>query len=363
MLWDRALGAKAQENFAPRIARLAELLVQRLSGEGGRPTGVNRWCHFLAFDVMGEISFGKSYGQLETGKLHDMVRVIGKYMRVGVYATMVPWLHCLVSRLWAPDCLVEKPDWMFYDFAKGEMRKRQGRGSGEGHADVMQALMREKGKRKLTFEQMVLDTLIMTVGGSDTTSSGLLHLLYRLAKHRDVQANVLEEIRNVWGEGRPLDADTVADMPYTTAVIFETLRIHPSAASGLPRVVPASGVTVDGIHIPEATNVITPTYAIQRDERYFIDAAKFVPERWTSKKYMVKDPRAFCPFGIGAYGCAGRALAMLEMKIVLASVVRRFEVRKPKEVKWEVIDRRVDGEWKDCLTTQAAQIELCFVER
>jgi cytochrome P450 family 628 len=201
------------------------------------------------------------------------------------------------------------------------------------------------------------------VGGSDTTNSALLHLLYRLAKHNDVQKGVWEEIEGLTNRGEGLSAASVADMPCTTAVIFETLRLHPSAASGLPRIVPAEGATIDGVFTPPGTNIITPTYAIQRDPRYFMDAEKFVPERWTTKRFMVRDPRAFCPFGIGVYGCPGKMLALLEMKIVLASILSKFEIRKPKDVEWPALDRKINDEWKDCLTTQAAHIELCFVPR
>jgi hypothetical protein len=77
---------------------------------------------------------------------------------------MLLWVHCLVSRLWVPDALVEKPDWMFYCFAKREMEKRVKRGGEEGAGDMMQAPM-SGGKRPLTFEEMVMDTLIMAVSG------------------------------------------------------------------------------------------------------------------------------------------------------------------------------------------------------
>ena len=50
------------------------------------------------------------YKQLLHNVTHPMVRVIQNFMLIGVYATMVPWLHCFVSRLWVPDALVEKFD-------------------------------------------------------------------------------------------------------------------------------------------------------------------------------------------------------------------------------------------------------------
>ena len=70
-------------------------------------------------------SLPHGYQQLHNNTTHPMVPVIQTYMLVGVYATMVPWLHCTVSRLWVPDWLVQKWDWMFFAFARGEVEKRR----------------------------------------------------------------------------------------------------------------------------------------------------------------------------------------------------------------------------------------------
>ena len=120
---------------------------------------------------------------------------------------------------------------------------------------------------------------------------------------------------------------------------------------------------IDGTYVPEGTNVITPTYALQRDERYFVAAEKFIPERWTTQKHLVKDARAFCPFGIGVYGCPGKALAMMEMKIALVSVLGKLKVKMPEGVSEEELEANTEGQWRDCLTTQPAEIELCFERR
>ena len=52
---------------------------------------INDYCHYVTFDIMGEIGFGKSYGQLESGQMHPSVEAISKFLSVAVSAWQVPW--------------------------------------------------------------------------------------------------------------------------------------------------------------------------------------------------------------------------------------------------------------------------------
>ena len=402
-VWDRALGKEAREKYYERIQELTGLLMMRLGEASPQidiskhaqlpsskavevnpqatrpPISVNTHIHRFAFDVMAALCFSLPHGyqQLHNNTTHPMVPVIQTYMLVGVYAIMVPWLHCTVSRLWVPDWLVQKWDWMFFAFARGEVEKRRvqdrvmrkqaavvGR-KGEVKEDIMAYLVSSArgSRRELTNEELITDTLIMTVGGSDTTNSALVHALYRMAKHQDIQQKIHDEVTYVCPPDEKISIAHLNELHYLSALINEVLRLHPPAASGLPRVIPPRGLTVNGQFIPGGTNVITPTYALQRDERYFTAAEKFIPERWTSQKYLVKDARAFCPFGVGVYGCPGKQLAMMEMKLVLASVVRQLSIKVPEGVSEQELESRVAGEWRDCLTTQQAEIELVFETR
>jgi cytochrome P450 len=62
------------------------------------------------------------------------------------------------------------------------------------------------------------------------------------------------------------------------------MRLKPPVITGGYRVTPKEGLQVDEVWIPGDVNVITPIEMIQTDERYWVDAKKFVPERWGEKK-------------------------------------------------------------------------------
>lgn len=83
------------------------------------------------------------------------------------------------------------------------------------------------------------------------------------------------------------------------AVINEALRLHPTSSIGLPRIVPAGGLTILDRHFPEGTVLSVPSYTIHRDPKVWgDDAEEFRPERWFEQDQMAIQ-KAFNPFSYG----------------------------------------------------------------
>jgi cytochrome P450 len=85
--------------------------------------------------------------------------------------------------------------------------------------------------------------------------------------------------------------------------------------------------------ITEGTAVQVPPYVIHRDPRYFFpNPDKFWPERWLKQDLddnnvnIILDRNAFIPFSIGSANCAGKPLAMIELRLMTCLIVRTFEL-------------------------------------
>jgi hypothetical protein len=78
--------------------------------------------------------------------------------------------------------------------------------------------------------------------------------------------------------------------------------------------------------IPEWTQIALHTYSIHRDARYFHTPDAFLPERWFSKGTPAEEhnPAAFFPFSYGPTICAGKNMALMEMRMVLCWILRHF---------------------------------------
>lgn len=107
---------------------------------------------------------------------------------------------------------------------------------------------------------------------------------------------------------------------------METLRLKPPVPSGLSRLTPPEGIQVDGVFIPGKTVVSVPTYAIQRDPRYWgPDAAEFVPERWMNPE-VTTEKAPFIVFTRGPYTCPGRHLALMELSMAISRIAMRYDL-------------------------------------
>ena len=94
-------------------------------------------------------------------------------------------------------------------------------------------------------------------------------------------------------------SEQVKRLPYLEAVINEALRMHSTSSMGLPRLVPAGGVTVSGRYFPEGAILSVPTYTIHRDPIIWgDDVEEFRPERWFERN-QADIQRGFNPFSYG----------------------------------------------------------------
>lgn len=194
--------------------------------------------------------------------------------------------------------------------------------------------------------------------GHDTTSSTLDYIFYLLSKSPSALQRLRAEHRKVFALDFKETASMIIDnphllnqLPYTVAVIKETLRLFPPASS--PREGELGFFVTDeqGRQFPtEGCLVWSVHHAVQRNLAYWPQPDSFFPERWLVPKgdplYPIEG--AWRPFELGPRQCIGQQLAMTEMKIVLALTIREFNIR-PAYEEWDHLNpkagpKTVDGE-------------------
>ncbi len=159
--------------------------------------------------------------------------------------------------------------------------------------------------------------------GHDSSSLTLTWAFLMLSAHPDADARLAAEVSAALN-GRPPTPEDVPRLPYTQAVIKETLRLYPPLwMAGRQSV---RRCEIGGQTVPAGALVVTSPWPVQRLSRFFPAPAKFRPERWLSGETDVLPRCAFFPFGGGPRVCIGQSFAMLESTLVLASVAQRFRL-------------------------------------
>ncbi|XP_053692914.1 cytochrome P450 4d1-like [Sabethes cyaneus] len=168
--------------------------------------------------------------------------------------------------------------------------------------------------------------------GHDTTTSAISFLLYRLAKHPDVQQKVYEEIISVVGDdhNRPVNLSQLNELHYLDLVIKETLRLYPSVPFFGRKLLENSDIA--GITFPAEASIIILPFFMGRDADYFEEPLQFRPERFASETSAEKsNPYRYIPFSAGPRNCIGQKFALAEIKSLTSKILRHYKVLPPQQ--------------------------------
>jgi cytochrome P450 len=233
---------------------------------------------------------------------------------------------------------------------------------GTSRKDIFRHLLSPDPVTAAKFDQKDLNSNanLIIVAGSDTTTTAMTQMFRMLAKDKRVLKKLQGEIDGFCCEGKELSIQTTTNLTYLNAVVNEGLRLCNPLPTGVYAGTYPQGVEVAGKFIPGNVQVMVPHLAIMTDERYFPKGWDFIPERWTGEwSEGVKERKAFIPFGYGVHSCVGKQLALNELRLTLAMVVREFDVvlgERYDEGTWE-------EDWKDCAVLQIGKLWVHFVER
>lgn len=171
------------------------------------------------------------------------------------------------------------------------------------------------------------NVITMLLAGEDTTANTLAWALHLLFRNPQTLQKAQAEARRVVGASlAELDMDKLAQLHYLEAVCHETMRLKPVAPF---RVVEAlQDTVVADVAIAKGTMVWCVSRHDALSDTYFPDAESFLPDRWLegAADAHASAKRVSTPFGAGPRVCPGRYLALVEMKLALATVLSQFNL-------------------------------------
>lgn len=319
------------------------------TSEKGSVEDLSRWMHYFAFDVVGELTYGKPFGFLATGSdIDGIIRHAHFYLVYNMVIGQMPWLDNLLLKnpvlLWLnrKGYFIAKPN----PVVKFALERQTGRTEGrhqavsDGRVDLLEKFLQAKEKHPDTVaDKEVLGMGIsMVLAGSETTAITLSAIFYFLLKTPEAYRRLRTELTEAFPS---MDSATevrtpfsaAQKLPYLDACIKEAFRLHPAARFSLERVLPAHGATIAGEHIPGGTIVGCNAWVIHRNASIFgPDVDEYRPERWLASGEDAKSEgkvaemnRTLFHFGAGKFGCIGKNISLLEIYKTVPTLLRAFE--------------------------------------
>ena len=274
----------------------------------------------VTLEIVAECLFGAQVGNAAERVGKAMKVVTNRFVTDASAALLFPFD---IPDLFAPDRRRAVRE--LNNIINGIARER--RASNQRRADLLDTLLsvRDADGNPMREEQLRDELMTLFLAGHETTAIALSWTCFLLAKHPEVEAKVIEELRTVLAGCTPCIED-LHRLRYTEMVLKESMRLYP-AVWGLGRRATAE-CEIGGYRIPAGTNIFMFQWLTQRDVRFFSEPERFEPERWRDDPVRSGQiPRfAYFPFGGGPRVCVGAAFAMIEATLLLAMIQQRFRL-------------------------------------
>ncbi|KAI6715904.1 cytochrome P450 [Diplocarpon mali] len=304
---------------------------------------------YVAFDVMGDLCFSSPFGCLSQASSTEWSTSV---INVFVAATWTQgirrlsgvgtYFETLLTYLFIPSAAAK---WRTTHLSNARAATRRRLANGDhSHPDfISQILSNSSSKKELTPTEIELNMALFISAGTDTTATTLTGWTWYICAHPLIYRRLTQEVRDAFESEEEIGWESVRKLRLLEATLLEALRLFPPSAASQQRIVSAGGATIDGFFIPGGKTVAVSPWASTRSHLNFHRPDDFIPDRWLDEGKEDK-LAASVPFGNGPRVCVGRNLALMEMLIITASLLWRFEVEvcagefEERNARWGELD-------------------------
>lgn len=256
-----------------------------------------------------------------------------------MYKLMRPWLYVYFMKFFTKNYLPEKRALAYLKtFTKNIIDEREKDKvpvnvekdediylNKKHHLAMLDLLLQAKDDQKISYDGIREEVDTFMFEGHDTISMAMTFCCMLLACNKHVQDQIYEEIMSVLGESKECDYEDLQNLNYMEMAIKESLRIYPSVPL-ISRIAGEDINTSTGFIIPKGTVLLLHIYDTHHNPDLYPDPERYDPERFSVENSKNRHPYAYLPFSAGSRNCIGQKYAMLSMKSMLVSLLRKFEL-------------------------------------
>lgn len=288
----------------------------------GQAISLHEFTRGAVFRIIVRAIFTDGFTEEDSKELNEAIDAIQRYV---IYPVRMPFLRAPLRWL-GKDAKYRA---ISREIHQKVLQRIQSRREGEPKDDLLQMLLDsryEDNGEPMNDEQIVDEIKILFAAGHETSANALAWTIWLLLRHPTELEKVRSELASALAVG-PIDFEGVRRLPYTTQVVEESMRLYPPA--WITDRVALADDHAAGFDIAQGTVVGIFFQGLHRSPNYWENPNQFRPERMSPEAKKDRHPFAFLPFGGGPRLCIGNHFAMLEMLLVLASVLGKYDFDLP----------------------------------
>lgn len=191
--------------------------------------------------------------------------------------------------------------------------------------DVVSTLLkaRDEDGERMSIEQVHDEVMTLVLAGHETTALALTYTFFALAQRPDVEGDLHDELDSSLDGSVPTFDDLPA-LSHTENIVTESLRLYPPVYAILRE--PTRDVNLAGYPIPAGSTLTLSQYVVHRDPTLYEDPMAFRPDRWTAELEDDLPRFGYFPFGGGPRRCIGDRFALMEARLILATIARKYHL-------------------------------------
>jgi cytochrome P450/nitrite reductase/ring-hydroxylating ferredoxin subunit len=332
-----ALSQRHLRGFYPTLRETAQRFLRRWdqAADTHRELDVNDELKRFTVDVTTQLVFGHDLNTLEKGDddviQRDLEHIFPAFSR-RLNALFPYWRYFRLPVDRQLDrALREVYAWLTSVIEQARAGLAADPARADNPANFIEAMLSARDAEGRPFSDDVIfgNGLTMLLAGEDTTAYTLAWAIHHVCDNPGAAVALRKEADAVLGDARvPAGIEQANRLTYAGAVANEAMRLRPVAPLALFE--PYEDVVVGGVRVPKGTIIVTVARMSTLDPARFDAPLAFTPERWIDPGGAGKahDASVHIPFGSGPRICPGRTLALLEMRVLLASVYKNFDVER-----------------------------------
>jgi len=307
-----AFGRERLAGYCGGTVRAAAAVAARWreAAAAGRAIDADRDMVALALDVLGSTLLGADLAGRAEAIRRDLHAVAGWAIRRMTAVLPLPATPLSPS--------VRRALGRLRSLAAELIDRRAAGGPDERRDDLLDLLLApEAGLSRVQVRDHLLTFLL---AGHETVAATLAWLWHLLSRHPEVEARLHQELDRILGDRRPAAAD-LPRLPYTRAVVEETMRLYPPVWA-IPRRALAADA-LGGVPVPVGSDLLLCVYTLHRHPAFWPDPDRFDPGRFAAGGRSV---RAYLPFGVGSRSCLGGRFGLQEAMVTVAVLARDYRL-------------------------------------